>query len=628
MELPTFDPKTDWCPPRLADLPSWDGAKRVAVDIETRDPQLTTLGLGVRRDGYVVGVSFAIENGPAYYLPIRHAGGDNLPADQVWKYLRHQATVFRGDIVGANLQYDLDYLAEAGVEFQPRFFRDVQVAEPLLDELQNSYSLDAIAARHGIPGKAEDHLRMVATSWGVNPKSGLWQLPARHVGAYAEQDARLPLRLLRRQERLLEEQDLWGVYDLESRVLPVLLKMRRRGVRIDFDRLEGIEQWALEEEVAALRSVTKATGVKLSTEDTNRAVALEPAFLAVGVTVPRTEKANLPQVTTELLEGLGKDHVVAQGILRARKFNKLRNTFAASIRRYAVDGRIHATFNQLRRSRDSGGGDYGARYGRLSCVSPNLQQQPSRDPEIGSRWRSIYLPDDGAEWACLDFSQQEPRWLTHFAEKSNCTGAHEAAERYRHDPSMDTHQMMADITGLPRSKAKEIYLALCYGMGGGKLCRKVGLPVFQVMSRRMGRMIDIAGREGREMLDTFNTKAPFIQEMAERCEARAKRRGFIVTASGRRCRFPRHPNGREYDWTYRALNRLIQGSSGDQTKTAMVAADAASFPIQLQVHDEIDLSIQDRGAMEELAEIMRTCISCVIPHKIDIEIGDSWGTVE
>lgn len=683
MQLPSFDPRTDWQPPRLVDLPSWAGAKRVAVDIETRDPQLKELGPGVRRGSYIVGVSFAIEDGPAFYLPIRHEGGDNMNPDTVLAYLQDQAAVFHGDIVGANLQYDLDFLAEVGVEFQPKFFRDVQIAEPLLDELQFSYSLDAIAARHGMPGKAEEHLRVAAAGWGVDPKAGLWQLPARHVGAYAEQDARLPLQLLRRQERMLEEQDLWRVYDLESRVLPVLLKMRRRGVRVDLDRLAGIERWSLEEEGRSLAEIARHTGIRVSVEDTNRATALEPVLLATGVTVPRTAKAGLPQVTTELLEGLGEDHAVARAILRARRFNKLRNTFAASIRRHVVGDRIHATFNQLRRSKDSGGGDYGARYGRLSCVNPNLQQQPSRDKEIAPRWRSVYLPDEGAEWACLDYSQQEPRWLLHFAGTSagNCGVAQagsakarvmkkrmgfrhvrrnqnfqwdeeskqavvQLSRRYRQglgwdltpweaaidavllyhkNPSTDTHQMMADLTGIPRKDAKQIYLALIYGMGGGKLCRKLGLPTKKIMSKRLEIEIEVAGEDGQALLDKFNMGAPFIRVMAGRCEDVSKNRGYITTISGRRCRFPRAANGRGYDWTYRAMNRLIQGSSGDQVKAAMVRADQEGIPMQLQIHDEITLSIHNKQEAGDLAQIMLNAVPCNVPHRVDIKIGPSWG---
>jgi DNA polymerase I-like protein with 3'-5' exonuclease and polymerase domains len=208
-------------------LPRWSEAKRIAIDLETRDPQLTTLGPGALRDGYVVGVAVGIEDGETFYLPVAHEGGGNLDPRHVWAYLRENAAEFTGDVVGANLQYDLSYLLEHGVEFpRIRYFRDVQVAEPLLDELQLSYSLEEIARRRGLPGKAEDELRLAVSALGLSHgqvkevKKNLWRLPARYVGAYAEQDVRLPLQLIRRQEREIDDQDLWNIYNIESRLLP------------------------------------------------------------------------------------------------------------------------------------------------------------------------------------------------------------------------------------------------------------------------------------------------------------------------------------------------------------------------------------------------------------------------
>ena len=191
-----------WDIPEVSSLPSWSSAGRVAVDLETKDPNLTKLGPGVRRDGKVVGISFAIEDGPGFYLPIAHEGGDNLDPSKVWAYLRDQARTFRGDLVGANLQYDLDYLWENDVVFQPRFHRDVQIAEPLIDELQFEYGLNAIAARYNLVGKDEEALRHAAESFGVNPKKELWKLPGRFVAQYAIQDVRLPLEILRQQDPL------------------------------------------------------------------------------------------------------------------------------------------------------------------------------------------------------------------------------------------------------------------------------------------------------------------------------------------------------------------------------------------------------------------------------------------
>lgn len=648
MQQPLFvTAQSDWTPPDLNALPNWDTAKRVAIDIETKDPLLKKLGPGVRRgDGFITGVSFAIEDGPAAYLPMRHQGGDNLPVDAVLAYLRRQAREFTGTIVGANLQYDLDWLAEEGVLFaRAAWFRDVQIADPLLYELHDSYSLDAIAQRWGFAGKDERVLRAAAADYKIDPKKDMWRLPARYVGPYAEEDARLPLNILRRQEREIDDQDLWGVYDLESRVLPVLLKLRRRGVRIDLRQLERVEAWAMSQETDALAQVTHSTGIRVAVGDVWKPDAIAPALEHIGIKLNKTSTGK-PQIDKELLGGI--DHPVAQALERARKVNKLRTTFAASVRDHITNGRIHCSFNQLRKQRDDGEGTAGAAYGRLSCQNPNLQQQPARD-EFATMWRAIYLPEEGELWSANDYSQQEPRMAVHYACLAKDLIGHnawlkavEARDAYRNDPNTDNHQMMADMAGIRRKDAKEIYLGLSYGMGGAKMCRKLGLPTMMAVRGPRGRLYDAdtpegrrlaeegarrfeaAGPEGQNLLDTFDAKVPFIKRLAKACEQRAKAVGYITTISGRRCRFPKDPHG-NFDWTHKGLNRLIQGSSADQTKMAMVELDREGFDIILQVHDEVGLSVGDMKEAAAAAELMKTCTPLELPSKVDVEIGRSWG---
>lgn len=632
IQLPLFTPDVQWTPPKVSELPSWRDAKRVSVDVESKDPDLKRLGPGVRRGGYVVGVSFAIEDGPAHYVPIRHAGGDNVEnPEHAIQYFKDQAKIFTGDICGAGIQYDLDYLAEEGIIFrEAEWIRDCQIAEPLLDELQLSYSLENIARRRGLPGKDETKLLEAAKAYGIDHKAELWKLPARFVAEYGIQDVRLPLQLLRRQEREIDEQELWGVYNLESRLTPVLVKMRRRGIRVDFDRLDQVEKWAEKEEERCLQLVFDNTLVRIAVGDVWKAGALVHAFHSIGATVPKTDAGNW-SVDKAFLSRI--NHPVAKAILRARKVNKLRTTFAKSIREHAVNDRIHCTFNQLRKTDEHTDSDEGARYGRLSCVKPNLQQQPSRD-DFAKLWRSIYIPDEGGMWACNDFSQQEPRWLVHFAELTKCTGAKLAADRYRNDPKTDNHTMMAQIiydlgdNGVPtkvqRDNSKIIYLGKCYGMGGAKLAHALGLPTKWIYSRRKGCKIEVAGDEAQAIIDLFDKRGPFIKELATLCTRQAKKKGYIKTVSGRRCRFPEDGKG-SYEWTHAALNRLIQGSSGDQAKTAMIEADRSGYRVQLQVHDELDQTV---GAMKEargLATLMRECVKANVPFKVDTEVGRSWG---
>jgi len=634
LQHPMFKPKIEWAPPTMASMPSWAGAGRVSIDLETRDEKLSSLGPGVRRGAYIVGIGFAIEDGPAHYLPIRHLEGDNLPDGQVISYFKNQAKVFTGDLAGTNLQYDLDYLLQEGIEFKPRFFRDVQIAEPILDELQDSYSLDSIAGRYDLPGKEMRTISDAASAYGFVGSEfwrNLWKLPARYVADYCVQDARLPLTILRKQESKIDEEELWEIYNLESKLMPVLLRMKRRGIRFSPDRLERVEKWSLEEETKALETVRAETGVRIQPGECMKAELLARALKTIGVEAPLTEKTRKPSIDKEFLASV--DHPVARALERARRVNKVRSTFVESIRTHAIGDRVHCGFNQLRREKDEKesygeGALAGAAYGRISSEHPNMQQQPARDPEIGPLWRSIYVPEDGESWAVLDFSQQEPRILTHGAELAGCVGAYEAAERYRKDPSTDNHAMLRDMlrwegkTG--RDRAKNIFLGLCYGMGEAKLCRQVDLPTKWEYSSKYKRTIEVAGPEGKALLDEFNRLVPYPRQLARIIQRLADQRGFIRTLGGRRCRFPRKQDG-TFDWTHKALNRWVQGSSADQVKISMVRADEAGYQLRLQVHDELDLSAPCRESVEGLAEIMRSSLDLNVPSKVDIEVGPSWG---
>lgn len=616
------------------------------MDVETRDTHLKTLGIGVRRGGYITGYSFAIEDGPKYYLPVRHSGGDNLDAIQVRRYLRDQAKVFKGDFVGANLSYDMDYMLQEGIDWKHvRYWRDIQVAAPLIYELHERYSLQHICERYGLPGKDERLLREGAAAYNVDPKSGMWALPARYVGAYAEADVEQPLAVARRQEREIENDELWDIYNLESKVLPVLVRMRRRGVLIDQDKLAQIEDWSLTQEAEALDTVRRETGVKINVGDVWKGAVIAPALEAIGVKLDVTSNGK-PSIRKDVLADV--KHPVADALARARKVNKLRTTFAASVRRYMVNGRIHCTFNQIAREDDEESGDQkGARYGRLSCVDPNLQQQPSRD-DFSREWRMIYLAEPDCEWASNDYSQQEPRWTTHFAAVCGLPGAAEACAAYHADPLLDNHDFMAKLTGLKRKFAKNIYLGLCYGEGGAKLARDLGLPTRWALAAGKGRdrellhfedrgaaitarqergegyVFEAAGDEAQKILDAFDARAPYIKKLADFAKERANKNGFIITGGGRRLHFAQRADG-SFDWTHKALNRLIQGTSADQTKKALVALDAEGHFLQLQVHDEITASVKSRAEGEAIGEVMRTIMPARVPFRVDTEFGPSWG---
>lgn len=634
LPLPSLAPKSDWKLPRLQDLPCWRDAKRVAIDIETHDPQLRKMGPGVRRDGRMIGASFAIEEGPSAYLPFGHLTGAQLDEELVLSYLQYQAECFRGEIVGANLTYDLDYLWQRGVKFEPSFHRDVLLAEPLLDENQFTYSLEATANRRLGTGKEESLLDAAAKAYGVDPKAELWKLPSHLVGPYAEADATIPLQVLTVQEKMIAEQRLGKVFDLECELLPGLLRMQRRGVKIDQDRLGSIETDIQSFEMKTAKEISRLSGIKFHYTDITKPTAVDRVLKERGINIPPTPTGK-PGTSKEALEEFAQDKVV-QLLLEAKVQNKLRTTFVKSIWRYMIGDRIHCSFNQLKRQKEGGKGNSGTVTGRLSATHPNLQQQPGRG-EIGKLWRSIYIPDEGGKWACLDFSSQEPRWISHFAYKTpfKHAVANRVAERvvkeYRSNDDLDFHQKMADILKWKgkegRKKAKAIFLGLCYGMGGAKLCRSIGLPTKMKYIEKFDKEIEVAGEEGWKILQQFKKAAPHVYMLNMAVMEAAKKRGYITTAGGSRCRFERDERG-QYDFLYKAPNRLIQGSSAYQIKYAMRDADREGVPLQLQVHDELDLTVWSEKEARDLEEIMLNAIPCEVPAKVDIEIGPNWGEIE
>lgn len=656
----------------MSSLPSWRDAKRVSIDVECRDEDLMELGPGVRRDpsrNYVCGIAFAIEDGPAHYLPIRHEGGDNLPEEQVWRYLQDQFAEYSGIVTGCALEYDLDWLWHGGRSDATRVrmprvskYVDTQVNDVLIDELRDHYSLNAMCERWGLPPKNEAALTQAASAYRVHPKGGLWRLPARYVGDYGIGDVLRPLQILRRQEVEIAKQELGQICELEHLFTPLCPEMRHRGIRIGMDRVESIEREALEVETEELRKVRHATGVEIAVDDVWTPEVLGRALERCGYSPPCSQKI-LKKGTVKREYSVDNDFLgqrcgeVGRWLRRAREWNKLRTTFCAQMKKYAIrsgDGewRIHPTTNQLKSEDDDRltrggkkGKSKGVRYGRTSCTDPSVQNQPIRHDEFGLKWRSIFLPDRGARWACSDWAQQEPRIMVSAAEKRGLPGAREFADEYRRNPRLDIHGKLTELSGRPKSDRKIIknYVnGRLYGMGDAKLCDHLGLPTLPVIGRdgtqliRDGRPMRKAGPEGQAIIDEFRVFAPWIDDLTRDAAETARRRGHIWTVLRRKCRFPVRTDerGRQvYDYVHKAGNRYGQGSAADQMKATAVAARREGIPIQMIVHDEFNHSFTDIRVARRLKELQENTIKFGVPMLVDLEIGNetdggSWGELE
>ena len=609
---------SEWVPPQV--FPNLSEAKEIAIDLETCDPNMESLGPGwPRGDGYIVGYAIAVD-GWAGYFPVAHGGGGNLDKRIVERWVR-DVLATPADKIMHNAAYDLGWLRASGFEVNGTIY-DTMLAAPLIDENRFAYSLNSLGFDYLKEIKSEQGLKEAASDFGVHPKKELWKLPAMHVGSYAEQDAALTLKLWHHFKALLAKDEVESIFQLETAVLPVLVNITLKGINFDRAKCEMHMREMRTKELDILKYLKSQAGMQV---DIWAAQSIAAAFDRLGIQYPKTA-AGAPSFTKSFLDT--HEHPMAKMILEARELNKTHGTFLEPyLKHSAKDGRIHTHFNQMRNE------DGGTVTGRLSASNPNLQQVPARHEIIGPMVRGLFLPEDGDIWAANDFSSQEPRLLVHYATLLGLPGAEKMAQAYRDNPDTDFHQMVADMAGIKRKAAKTIGLGLMYGMGKAKLAQQLDLPV----------------DEASDLIGTFHSKVPFLKGTVDAVMKRIEHPasgGSIRTLLGRKCRFPlwepvewgvnkalpREQAVIEYGirikraGTYKGLNRLIQGSAADQTKAGMVALHKAGFNLLLQVHDEIALSVRNKDEARAAADIMATAVNLEVPSRVDVETGPNWGS--
>jgi len=607
---------SDWvCP---SDYPDLRHAKEIAIDLETKDPNIKTKGAGwATFDGHIVGFAVAAFD-QQWYFPIHHDAGGNMDSaiTTAWmqEVLKTPATkVFH------NASYDVGWLLVNGFEINGPIV-DTMIAAALINENRFSFSLNACAKDYLGEIKNETFLNEKAKEWGIDAKADLWKLPAGYVGFYAEQDAGLTLKLWQRFKTEITKQSLNDVWEMEMELLPILIETRRRGIRVDEEKAVKLKKEFKEKEYQVLKKIKDETTMK---PDIWAARSVAQVFDRIGVDYPRTPKTGEPSFTQNWL--VNCNNPIAQLIREAREINKFHSTFIDSIQRFVHKGRIHSEINQLRS--DQGG----TVSGRLSYSNPNLQQIPARNKEFGDKIRSLFLPEEGKQWGSFDYSQQEPRLVAHYAASVNedFTGADEFIEAYKNEAA-DFHQIVADMAGISRTQAKTINLGLFYGMGKAKLGRELG----------------ISKDNAENLLNKYHSRVPFVKKLAEAVTNSASKYGFIRTIRGRKCRFDMwepatfgmnkamqyeeakaiYGNNIRRAFTYKALNRLIQGSAADQTKQAMINCYKQGYKPLLQIHDELCFSINSEEDIKGVKEVMENAIENLkVPFKVDVALGRSWG---
>ena len=617
IQVPLFKPQTEWLPPE--NFPDLSGYNEIAIDLETKDPDLIKMGSGsIIGKGDVSGIAVAVKGWCAYY-PIAHEGGGNMDRKMVLKWFQDILNLPSTKIFH-NAMYDVCWIRALGLSISGKIV-DTMIASALVDENQMRYDLNNCAKRYTGKGKNETELYEAAKSWGVDPKAEMYKLPAIYVGAYAEKDAEITLALWQELKKEIDHQDINSIMDMETKLFPCLIDMKFKGVCVDVEAAHKLKTTLVEQEKQALQQVKKETGI-----DTQiwAARSIAQVFDKLKLDYDRTEKTSAPSFTKNFLQN--HPHPVVKQIAQAREINKAHTTFIDTILKHSHKGRIHADINQLRS--DNGG----TVTGRFSYSNPNLQQIPARNKDLGPRIRALFVPEEGHRWGCFDYSQQEPRLVVHYASLQNLYGVDDVLDSYNSDPKTDFHDIVAEMAQIPRTQAKTINLGLFYGMGKNKLQAELG----------------VSKDKAEELFKQYHSKVPFVKQLMSNVSGRAQDCGQIRTLLGRLCRFPlwepdqfgihkalpheqallEHGPGIKRAYTYKALNKLIQGSAADMTKKAMIELYKEGIIPHIQVHDELDISVESPEHAAKIIEIMENAVNLEVPNKVDYESGPNWGTIE
>jgi DNA polymerase I-like protein with 3'-5' exonuclease and polymerase domains len=614
MQVPLFKPQTEWTPP--TEFPNLSKYNEIAIDLETKDPDLIKMGSGsVSKNGDVVGISVAVKGWKGYF-PIAHEGGGNMDRSMVLKWFQAILNT-DADKIFHNAMYDVCWIKSLGLKINGKII-DTMIASALVDENQMRYDLTSCARRYTGQGKDEAALYEAAKSWGVDAKAEMYKLPAMYVGDYAEKDAEITLELWQELKKEIIHQDISSIFNLETELFPCLVDMRFLGVRVDVEGAHKLKQELLEQEKELLQKIKKETQVDVQIW---AARSIEKVFQKLSLPYERTEKTSSPSFTKNFLSN--HPHPLVKLITQAREINKAHTTFIDTILKHSYKGRIHAEINQLRS--DNGG----TVTGRFSYSNPNLQQIPARNKDLGPRIRSLFIPEEGHRWGCFDYNQQEPRLVVHYASLQNLMGIDEVLDSYKKDEA-DFHSIVSEMAGIPRSQAKTINLGLFYGMGKNKLQAELGTNK----------------QDAEDLFAKYHSRVPFVKQLMNAVMQRAQDSGRIRTLLGRLCRFhlwepnqfgihkplpheaalAEHGPGIKRAYTYKALNKLIQGSAADMTKKAMIDLYKEGITPHIQVHDELDISVSDNA--DKIKEIMEHTVELEVPNKVDYEHGNNWGSIK
>jgi DNA polymerase-1 len=574
-------------------------AERFAFDTETT-------GLNPMRAD-LVGLSFAVTPGQAWYVPVGHrylGVPEQLPLDSVLSAIKPLLTSAGHLKIGQNLKYDMLVLARAGIE----------VAEPLYDTMLAAYLANSAAKSHGMDSLAAELLDYRTISYSEVAGSGKKQIcfdevEVEKATVYAAEDADITLRLYEKLQPMVIEQEQESLFnDVEMPLLPVLVNMEKAGIRIDPEFLSGLSAELMKKLGVLEKQIHEMAGGPFNIGSPKQLG--DVLFERLGLSKGKKTKTGW-STDVEVLNKLADEHEIAAKILDYRSLAKLKGTYTDALPKliHPATGRIHTSFNQAITA-----------TGRLSSSDPNLQNIPIRTEE-GRRIREGFIPSDGCLLLSADYSQVELRILAHMADEPALKEAFARGEDIHRRTASEVLGLFPElVTDEQRRAAKAINFGVIYGISAFGLAKQLGI----------GRS------EAQKFIDTYFERYPGIRTFMDSRIAEAREKLYVTTMLGRRCAIPEinSKNGAVRGYAERnAINYPVQGSAADIIKVAMVriarrlAAEGLEARMLLQVHDELVFDVP-RAELEIVSALVREemqgAVELSVPLLVEVGSGCNW----
>ena len=563
----------------------------------------------------LVGLSFSNKAGKAWYVPVGHNEGEQIPLPQALAVLRPMFEDENTPKAAHNANYDLMVLEEVGIRARGVDF-DTMVAAALtgrraigLKQLALDFFHVEMTPITDLIGKGRKQITMAETT-------------VEQAADYAAADADMTWRLREHLTPHIESENQQAVmHEIEMTLLPVIVRMQRNGILIDRSVLAEMSE-ELGGELVSIENHAR-NDVMAGREfnlNSNQQLA---AILIDELGAPRTRKTKTGySMDANALEGMLQkedlDHrayELVRDVLRFRELSKLKSTYVDALPLIINPrtGRVHTSFNQV-----------GSATGRLSSTDPNVQNIPVRT-ELGRRVRSAFVADRANGWTLLaaDYSQIELRILAHMSREPSLLAAFGAGEDI-HDATARAMYGTEEVTSEQRRIAKILNFGVIYGLG----------------AHGVAMQTDLTRTQGQEFIELYFGKYPGIKEYVDSMKEDARRKGYAETLSGRRRKLPDISSRTRFHRAAAermAVNMPIQGTAADVAKIAMINIDKEMADRRLrsrmciQVHDELIFEVAP-GELDEMTDLvvdlMPAAMDLAVPLNVEVKSGDAWGHME